>query len=411
MSRLTKTAYHGFTSVIKAYPLHPSCWLTRANFFLDQYPILAVADAYKAYLLAQSDFINLEKYRSRITERNLQKYRNEARITLVRALLALHAVNDASIYLREFEGTGYSHVIGKLAEEVRRMNLEVSLTGRTPKFERKKYPWMAERHVSRSPETLGETRKQLNRYGLELSQSTITNDPQVFGLFAKKKFRGEGPIANDLQCQIVKLTKGDRKKDVHTTYVQRLLKEHIRNSSQSSQTDHLLDEATISVLTAGYHGVEDFSMKQHVVEIFEILRPRFHIYEETFDFWVIMTVWNRIMTNCFGRKDYEGIQPLFSFFNHSCDPNTLWDLTYPPNRMQLSTLKTVFKDEELFVSYLSSDDLRKPVHSRRQLLTQWIDGDCMCSRCKAEALGDKKRKRIGTDERWIKKPRSDNVSG
>jgi hypothetical protein len=284
MSTLTEATYHELTSSIKDNPLHSFVWITHAYFFLDGYPILAVADAYKAYLLAQPDFIPEEHDGLRIKKRNLQKSRNAARLILVHALLALDAVADAVYYLREFEGPEYSDVKDELAEEARLRSLEVSKSGRNPSFKRQKFPWMAEKHASRSQESLRETRKQLAHYGLELKQSTVTDDPQVFGLFAKKNVLAKSLVATDLKCQIVKLKGKPGDPEDLTNYIQWMLKDHVRKASESSQTKHLLDDATTSILTAVYHGVDEFSMKHHVVDIFEILKPRFHVYEETFDF-------------------------------------------------------------------------------------------------------------------------------
>jgi hypothetical protein len=400
------TEYHELTQGIKDRPLHPKVWLKRAAFFLKaEYPVLSCADAYKAYLLADSDFKTKEEYRCNLEETVLKSLRNEARFALAKSLIELDDPTYAGDCLDEIEGEEGEETPAKelLETAVNSKWDEIERTDKRPSFKHIEYPWMAIKHQTRGDDVLTRPRRELARYGLELKQSTVSRDPRVLGVFAKRDFVAGSIIAERLDTEIVEVKEVSADKDM-TTFIQAILRDNVQKALVSEHF-HLLDHKVISTLTGNYNSRETFSFEDHIVDIFEILAPRFHVYEEGFDYWVILTALSRIRNNRFWHNGWEGVQDIFSFINHSCSWNTHWDLPRLPNQMRLSARKKISQGEELFVSYLGDGDSKMSVSKRRQMLTGWFNGDCMCSKCKreAEALDRNKRSRDSDDQEGGKK--------
>ncbi len=72
-----------------------------------------------------------------------------------------------------------------------------------------------------------------------------------------------------------------------------------------------------------------------------------------------------------------------SLFNHSCEPNVDWATQKDHRTVVMRVSRDVVAGEQLFVEY-DGFEHDKPVHERRQRLTRWIDGLCMCTRCVRE---------------------------
>ena len=77
------------------------------------------------------------------------------------------------------------------------------------------------------------------------------------------------------------------------------------------------------------------------------------------------------------------LNPLFSLFNHSCEPNVNWATQKDHRTVVMRVSKDVAAGEQLFVEY-DAFEHDKSVDERRKRLTRWIDGPCMCSRCVRE---------------------------
>jgi SET domain-containing protein len=77
------------------------------------------------------------------------------------------------------------------------------------------------------------------------------------------------------------------------------------------------------------------------------------------------------------------LNPLFSLFNHSCEPDLDWETQRDHRTVVMRVSKNVRAGEQLFVEY-DGFEHDKPVNERRQRLARWIDGLCMCSRCVRE---------------------------
>ena len=110
-----------------------------------------------------------------------------------------------------------------------------------------------------------------------------------------------------------------------------------------------------------------------------------------YDTWVLQTIWTRVINNQEEHTTPDGrqvraISPFYSFFNHSCDPNTSWSPTDGPTCTNGST-KDIFanrpirKGEELCISYGKFSDHSKA--ERQKILQSWIgsDRECACTKC------------------------------
>lgn len=154
---------------------------------------------------------------------------------------------------------------------------------------------------------------------------------------------------------------------------------------------HPLRSVVLGALTASYdrENAERFSLATDIVRPIDMLtRLGVDIFtNQTYDTWVIMTILTRIRNNSreshVNGRHLIAINPLFSFFNHSCDPNVVDDTNDNDSSSTLTmrTTRRVKANKELFISYLHEDSLDLPREERNQLLRQWIGRDCACTRC------------------------------
>lgn len=148
-----------------------------------------------------------------------------------------------------------------------------------------------------------------------------------------------------------------------------------------------LDLPTIARLTATYHRQavktfrldRDFAIINDALELFG-----FDIFaNQNYDTWVMFTLSARLSNNSWTNPMSVSMNPLFSLFNHSCEPNVDWATQKDHRTVVMRVSKDVVAGEQLFVEY-DGFEHDKPVDERRKRLTRWIDGPCMCSRCVRE---------------------------
>lgn len=151
--------------------------------------------------------------------------------------------------------------------------------------------------------------------------------------------------------------------------------------------DSPLDLPAIARLTATYHRQavktfrldRDFAIINDALELFG-----FDIFaNQNYDTWVLFTISARLSNNSWTNPMSVSLNPLFSLFNHSCEPNVDWATQKDHRTVVMRVSKDVVAGEQLFVEY-DGFEHDKPVHERRQRLTRWIDGLCMCTRCVRE---------------------------
>lgn len=111
-----------------------------------------------------------------------------------------------------------------------------------------------------------------------------------------------------------------------------------------------------------------------------------------YDTWVLQTIWTRVINNQEEHTTPDGrqvraISPLYSFFNHSCEPNTGWSATNSPTCTDGST-KDIFanqhirKGEELCISY-GKFGKHESKAERQKVIQSWIgsEKECGCTKC------------------------------
>jgi len=165
-------------------------------------------------------------------------------------------------------------------------------------------------------------------------------------------------------------------------------------------TTHPLHAPLVKQLTAMYDGKKQqpFDLKTNITSTFKMLTCLgIDIFaNHNFDTWVLQTLRARIGNNA---REYSvnghahiAINPLHSFFNHSCDPNVKWedDKATHSSTIRMYTLRRVSEGEELFISY--QDELSdKPYLERRKVLREWLGFDCQCTKCKDEQAADRSK--------------------
>ena len=160
----------------------------------------------------------------------------------------------------------------------------------------------------------------------------------------------------------------------------------------SNSSVHPLGLSAIARSTPTYHCQEArrYSVPQNIAVPNEALQQfGVDIYaDERFDTWILFTVAARLDNNCWSNPTCRVLSPLFSLFNHSCEPNVGWASSTDHCGIKVTTKRDIKAGEQLYLEY-DSFVRDKPVQQRRERLSRWIEGPCMCTRCvreeKAEA--------------------------
>ena len=158
-------------------------------------------------------------------------------------------------------------------------------------------------------------------------------------------------------------------------------------ASAQGDLDSPLDLPAIARLTATYHRQDaktfrlerDFTIVNDALELFGV-----DIFaNQNYDTWVLFTLSARLSNNSWTNPMSVSLNPLFSLFNHSCEPNVDWATKKDHRTVVMRVSRDVVAGEQLFVEY-DGFEHGKSVYERRERLARWIDGLCMCSRCVRE---------------------------
>ena len=181
----------------------------------------------------------------------------------------------------------------------------------------------------------------------------------------------------------------------------------LRTLAICAQSDcHPLDHPSLASLIANYKQERSRAwnylynlvqpnriLHQLGVDIFQDLR---------YDTWVLQHLDLRIRTNShdadtrsdgkpLGRR-VRAINPLYSFLNHSCEPNVDWGPVSPRDRgpsfhgstVVVIARRPISKGEEICIDYYGVSLIRDK-QERQRKLRNWLAGDtCECSRCQRE---------------------------
>ncbi|KAK5135885.1 hypothetical protein LTR08_004535 [Meristemomyces frigidus] len=156
---------------------------------------------------------------------------------------------------------------------------------------------------------------------------------------------------------------------------------------------HPLDHPLIARLTPNYRRekVRLFSLDHdiaipndllllHGVDIFA---------SPNYDTWVLFTLCARIENNSWSDPIHTCISPLFSLFNHSCEPNVDWSIRPDHTTMVIRVAREVTAGEQLFVEYdgFMQD---QPLAARRKRMRKWLDAECQCTKCLRQEVEEEK---------------------
>lgn len=148
-----------------------------------------------------------------------------------------------------------------------------------------------------------------------------------------------------------------------------------------------LDLPAIARLTPTYHRQDPKTFRLSTdIEIPNEALQQFGIdifANSHYDSWVIFTLAARLSNNSWSSPVAAALNPLFSLFNHSCEPNVEWQTRKDHRTIDLRISRDVVAGEQLFVEY-DGFVHDSSLEERRRRLARWIDGDCACSRCLRE---------------------------
>lgn len=395
------------TKLTQDRPYNPRHWWLRAKFFLKyDFPELACADAYKAHFLCDPYIRNRLVDRGYLVETPraapLEDYAHETRAVLSSALRQLGADNEAAFWedpcsdvsVRAF--TDGKHTIPGQAY-----------------MKRNRYPWLDQYLVPR--ETFSSS-FDLAGHALYLDSASFIDPPnrEVQGVFTDTTISKGDEILIDRLLDVTIRDPLDQDEEP-TAFMTKELIDRIITKQKESQLSNidilrLGVGQTTDALTVSYdiseNNLDLFSFRWNIMDIAHRLFNEDKLFSPDYDFWRIFTLHWRVCTNAFNHKIRErweedgeametmrpivGISRLFSFFNHSCEPNADWG---PEHRqfgqdeilvMTVNALKDIKPKEEIFISYLPKEDMRKSYLERRKALKSWFGCDCACKKCRRE---------------------------
>lgn len=424
ISTLTARLQQQSTSLLH-HPYDPSGWIARsATLATLGFPELAVGDAHKATRLCKTKLAFLDS-------------RQDEHWSLG---------SGSGFWMRDESRTAENEGQGgdeQLRTSLETFNLQASQLQasnfrykehKEGKYVPQEYPWLGAKHRGRSQHVLdditaeiahNEAKTAAGLPSIEVKRCTFRpgeedkSDGSALGVFAKcdlqKKTKilvdrtdffgcnGPGPkncranLGGGLGCLHPihpNIGADDGKHDLRwvreragSHAADPLLVCRVLMACAQANLDSPLDLPAIARLTATYHRQtvktfrldRDFAIINDALELFG-----FDIFaDQNYDTWVLFTLSARLSNNGWTNPMSVSLNPLFSLFNHSCEPNVEWATQKDHRTVVMRVSKDVVAGEQLFVEY-DGFEHDKPVDQRRKRLTRWIDGPCMCSRCVRE---------------------------
>lgn len=263
----SKRSYDTATEKIKKDPQNPKSWIARARGFLAANNArLAVEDAYRAQILTKT----LELKKSTETDKSkLRDTRNQAPAVFVSGLLELNCLDYIRAYMKDND-------MGRHGDAVREKYsdfLQLDRPSRkrapgNPGMILQSYPWMDKR----SPANVAAAKKTLSKLKLTLKQSTVTDNPDVLGLFAAKNFKKGELLSEHFPARVCE-TDGPGSLGL----VKYVLREAVAASKKGRGVNYV-SKGIFSTLTGSYTNIpQAFWPERHIKEIFEIIAPTFEV--------------------------------------------------------------------------------------------------------------------------------------
>lgn len=138
-------------------------------------------------------------------------------------------------------------------------------------------------------------------------------------------------------------------------------------------------------------GMAAWNYREIIVQPLAVLQQLgVDIFQDTrYETWVLHSVWSRIITHRTKSTARDGrrvvsINPLFSFLNHSCEPNARWRQVDGGSTVVVESLKPIQRDEEICVDYRGVSQLKNKAARQRMLSFLLRGKKCECTRCQRE---------------------------
>ncbi|KAH9826024.1 SET (Su(var)3-9, Enhancer-of-zeste, Trithorax) domain [Teratosphaeria destructans] len=426
------------TERLRSCPYEPKNWIVRGMILKDLHlPELAAGDAHKAIMLcrnAQLRSVDQPTWRlghgkgfyicgDEGEEESEGRQRGETQV------LEREMQEEDSLGLRLVEQLTEAHKI--VAECV-----SFDQTAGEGMYYPRAYPWMEERHLGRSDDLIKEINEEflvatskvtegmigsycrLQRHAFGSVDLPDKSSSEILGVFATRDIEPDIAILSDptrvwgcngqgREGDSSNLHRGagcldpihpNRHNQDRARHDLRWIRDRAGKDAAEIITHcrmltiaiddgytHPLDHPLIARLTATYRrgrprlfslnhdiAIPNDCLQQWGVDIFA--NPHF-------DTWVLFTVHARVRNNCWDGMIHNGVSPLFSLFNHSCDANVEWSTCLEDyTTIELTTARHIRKGEQLCVNY-DEFALGKPLAERRERLRHWFDGDCVCRKC------------------------------
>ncbi|KAF2806556.1 uncharacterized protein BDZ99DRAFT_538899 [Mytilinidion resinicola] len=423
---------------IQHTPRHAQYRLLRAKIWkMLEYPEMVASDAYKIITLCDiatefgADAVSMRD----TNEVNMCK--KDGYELLIRSLLEMHCVADALGVCNEaaqYYPDSFESYTEEIYGAIRAQDLP---NAPTASYIPRTYPTISSEYLTRSEADIESSNAQFKRPPLDgtcrISHSTLAaGKPDVYGVFATRPIPKQGLVHKESTTFIAATRSVPAPPVAHPPHDAASIPEafdsncfqvradaHVPNALHTllfttflskcarDNCPHPLEHPLIAGLTASYGPASSrkFSLQRDIRDPIHFLE---YLGIDTYgdlryDMDVLLTVYERIRNNSFGcvdRQAVEGVGPLFSFFNHSCEPNVSWQVEnpgevvagQPPTRSIVMRAKSNIEEgEELFITYIApeSPDGFLPVEERRKELMTWMGGPCQCTRCVRESEAEK----------------------
>ncbi|KAL3418843.1 WD and tetratricopeptide repeat protein [Phlyctema vagabunda] len=174
-------------------------------------------------------------------------------------------------------------------------------------------------------------------------------------------------------------------------------------SMQEAASTHPLQSSLLSRLTPTYDMAEPqliiFNFATHIATPLQTLQALgVDVFARAeYDTWVLHTMRCRLQNNKHGQT-LDGaigtaVNPLYSMFNHSCEPNVDWRHDARSSTVTMFAERDVAPGHELLISYIRGRELLAPAGvlprpQRAAMLMTWFGMDCRCARCEREKLAE-----------------------
>ena len=164
---------------------------------------------------------------------------------------------------------------------------------------------------------------------------------------------------------------------------------------------HPLDHPLVARLVPHFHDVSasQWTLRHNIIQPIRILQQLgVDIFQDLrYDTWVLENLGLRLKTNqrsdsTDDDREISAVNYLYSFLNHSCEPNAYW---YTANvrdgvtargssTIVVVAIKPIRKGEEVCIDYCNVSQIRDRAKRQKKLRTWISNGMCQCTRCQRE---------------------------